>query len=166
MGRGGFSLPSNGSLEAPLPRISITVLAAFLVCTASGCREKFDIAGPKADLAVGEPVALHWRYVEPGNTLKAKGGLDFSGVIHAIEEESGGGVTGEQIVALISKEPIEGKITLIWARSVERGEDPASWKSGSKAAVKDSKFEYYNDYVSVDTDGNLLMFLDVEVKRP
>ena len=142
----------------------LSFFIVLFILAPAACK-KFDIAGPEAEFSVGDSITLHWRHVEHGNPFGAKGGFDYSGVIKAAEEASGGGVRGEQIVALVTKEPVEGKITLIWARSVEQGEDPISWKSGNKAAVKDSKFIYYNDYVSVDTDGNLLMFLDVEVKR-
>ena len=145
-------------------RSTVYFFIALLILAPAACK-KFDIAGPQPEFAVGDTITLHWRYVEQGDTVRAKGTFDNSGVLQAIEEASGGGVTGRQIVALVSKQPVEGKITLIWARSVEKGADPTSWQSGSKAAVKDSKFEYYNDYVSADSSGNLLMFLDVEVKH-
>ena len=97
------------------------IIVLFILAPAA-CK-KFDIAGPKAEFAAGDSITLHWRHVEHGNPFGAKGGFDYSRVIKAAKEASGGVVTGDEpshrwktysrlITALLAESDVEMVIAM------------------------------------------------------
>jgi hypothetical protein len=153
-----------------LKKESVIILFAALVFFVSGpsvgpaAAEEPVIESAGMDFEPGAVIHVCWRMAEPGNPFLAKGPFNCETTVKAVDAPfPGGGITGDQLMAVAEKAVVAGKIKEVRARGLEAGkaaDDPGA----SMMTVDKGSSEFYNSYVGRDKDGRLVIFLDIEEK--
>ena len=122
----------------------------------------FHITGQKDTFPPQTEITVYWRRVQ--NIYFPQGRFEKQAKIRAMEAPfPGGGVSGEQILQLLKKEIPQEKISQIYLRSIGKEKEPEDYQNG-RITIKGEANSFFNNYVSVDGENNLLMFLDISVE--
>ncbi len=122
----------------------------------------FHITGQKDTFPPQTEITVYWRRVQ--NIYFPQGRFEKQAKIRAIKAPfPGGGVSGEQITLLLKKELPHEKISQIYLRSISKGKEPEDYQNG-RITIKGEANSFFNNYVSLDGENNLLMFLDISVE--
>lgn len=111
----------------------------------------------------GEVIHVCGILVDSGNPFNVTGPFVCDVTVKSVNAPfPGGGINGDQLMAVVHKSAGNKKIDKTRARALTVGMDAAD-PGTNMMTVDTGAGEFYNNYVVQDQQGRLVIFLDIEV---